>query len=93
MSDIDKDIEILKDMKGFFSDCEVCTDDCDEKTCVYLRAIENVLEELERLRLEEKRKDKMIDKMAQKLLNYDFMFIKSKHRIKEVFRNEVLENE
>lgn len=56
-------------------------------------SISNVLSELERLRLEEKRKDKMIDKMAQKLLNYDFMFIKSKHRIKEVFRNEVLENE
>lgn len=52
MSDknIDKDIEILKDMKGFFSDCEVCTDDCDEKTCVYLRAIENVLSELEELK-------------------------------------------
>ncbi len=58
----DKDIEILKNMKGFFSDCEVCTDDCDEKTCVYLRTIENVLAELERYK-------KMCELFGKSLIN------------------------
>ena len=63
--EVEEAIEILKCMRLYFSDCEVCTDnDCNEKPCDNLKAIETVLNYIKEL---EEEKDKLKEGLVKRI--------------------------
>lgn len=60
----DEDMEILTNMQGFLSSCEVCSNDCDKNPCKDLKAINNMLKELEELETYKKIVGEIIEETA-----------------------------
>lgn len=89
MNDIDKDIEILKEIQGIFEHFKNhgWVNDLKREVDIdkVIPAIENVLEELEK-------KDKIIDLMSRAILNYDDQLVINKYRNKEEVKEYFEEN-